>query len=149
MNTIIERLQPPTPEEQKQLLDLWEQAVRQTHLFLREQDIQKLRPVVAAALQQIPLLYAAKDETGQCIAFLGVEGKKIEMLFVSPAYHRHGIGKQLLTLAIETLGANSLDVNEQNPQALGFYQHMGFAVCGRSDRDGQDNPFPILHLKLR
>ena len=39
-------------------------------------------------------------------------------------------------------------VNEQNPSARGFYEHVGFAVCGRSERDEQGGPFPILYMKL-
>ncbi|MNC71507.1 putative N-acetyltransferase YjaB [compost metagenome] len=43
----------------------------------------------------------------------------------------------------------SLDVNEQNPQALGFYEHMGFEVYERSEFDEQGNHFPILHMRLK
>ena len=39
-------------------------------------------------------------------------------------------------------------VNEPNPSARGFYEHVGFAVCGRSERDEQGGPFPILYMKL-
>jgi len=39
------------------------------------------------------------------------------------------------------------DVNEQNNQALGFYEKMGFKRTGRSSLDGQGRPYPIIHLK--
>jgi putative acetyltransferase len=39
-------------------------------------------------------------------------------------------------------------VNEQNPQAVGFYEHIGFLITGRSTLDGQGKPFPLLHMKL-
>lgn len=39
-------------------------------------------------------------------------------------------------------------MNEQNPQASGFYRHYGFVITGRSPLDGQGNPFPLLHMKL-
>lgn len=35
-----------------------------------------------------------------------------------------------------TYGATTLDVSEQNGQAVGFYLHYGFQVVGRSDLDG-------------
>ena len=41
-----------------------------------------------------------------------------------------------------------MDVNEQNPQGVAFYRHMGFEQVGRSALDGQVNPFPLLHMKL-
>lgn len=37
---------------------------------------------------------------------------------------------------------------EQNPPALGFYEHLGFQVNDRSERDEQVQPWPILHMKL-
>jgi putative acetyltransferase len=40
-----------------------------------------------------------------------------------------------------------VNVNEQNPEALGFYQHLGYKIVGRSEFDGQGRPFPILHLE--
>jgi putative acetyltransferase len=41
-----------------------------------------------------------------------------------------------------------LAVNEQNPQAKGFYEHLGFQVYKRADIDEQGNPYPILYMKL-
>ena len=41
-----------------------------------------------------------------------------------------------------------LFVNEQNPQARGFYEHMGFTVRERSETDDQGNPYPILRMVL-
>lgn len=38
-------------------------------------------------------------------------------------------------------------MNEQNPLAKGFYEHMGFRVYGRTEKDGQGNPYPILYMK--
>lgn len=56
--------------------------------------------------------------------------------------------KLLLNYAIAHFGANEVDVNEQNPQGVAFYQHMGFVQVGRSERDGQGNAFPLLHMRL-
>ena len=42
-----------------------------------------------------------------------------------------------------------MDVNEQNEQAVGFYEHYGFEVFDRSETDGMGDPFPILHMRLR
>ena len=55
----------------------------------------------------------------------------------------------LLDDAVTRLGASQVDVNEQNPKALGFYLKQGFAVAGRSPLDGGGRPFPILHLRLQ
>ena len=39
------------------------------------------------------------------------------------------------------------DVNEQNLQAVGFYEHLGFVPIGRSERDGQGRAYPLIHLR--
>ncbi|WP_311769057.1 GNAT family protein [Novispirillum itersonii] len=39
-------------------------------------------------------------------------------------------------------------MNEDNPQAVAFYRHMGFTVTGRSEVDGSGKPFPLLHMQL-
>jgi len=79
--------------------------------------------------------------------FLGVDENCIELLFVDNASRGKGVGKYLLTYAIEHLGANEVDVNEQKPQGVGFYRHTGFEQTGRSELDGQGNPFPLLHMR--
>ena len=70
------------------------------------------------------------------------------MLFVSNDSRGYGIGKKLVDYAIKVLNVNYVDVNEQNPQAVGFYEHMGFQTFKKSEFDEQGNPFPILHMKL-
>ncbi|MDC9615019.1 GNAT family N-acetyltransferase, partial [Xenorhabdus khoisanae] len=73
---------------------------------------------------------------------------RVEMLFITPQARGTGVGKMLLEFAIDKLKISELDVNEQNTQGVGFYQHMGFQVFSRSELDGQGNPFPLLHMKL-
>lgn len=48
---------------------------------------------------------------------------------------------------MENYAVNELGVNEQNPQAKGFYEHMGFELYKRSELDEQGNPYPILYMK--
>lgn len=128
------------------LLLVWESSVRTTHDFLSEQDIVMLRPAVADALRHVPKLFLAA-ENEHPIAFLGMDGEHVEMLFVDAQFQRQGTGGALLRKALAQ-GARRVDVNEQNPQALAFYLHMGFAVTGRSATDSLGLPFPILHLTI-
>ena len=93
-------------------------------------------------------LLCIRDGDGEAVGFIGVEGDEVESLFIHPDWRGQGIGRRLLTYAIETLGATRLDVNEQNDEAIGFYRRMGFVVDGRSEDDGLGRPFPILHMRL-
>lgn len=130
------------------LTTLWETSVRATHHFLTEDDIQKFIPFVRMGLGGLETLVVASDGD-KSIAFMGIVARKIEMLFVSPDYFGKGIGKQLAEFAISQYEVRYVDVNEQNPQAIGFYEHIGFEVFERTEFDEQGNPFPILKMKLR
>ncbi len=70
------------------------------------------------------------------------------MLFVLDKARGQGLGAKLMQYAIEELKVKRVDVNEQNPLATGFYQHLGFEVISRSPLDDMGKPFPILHMKL-
>ncbi|MFA5571375.1 MAG: GNAT family N-acetyltransferase [Sphaerochaetaceae bacterium] len=70
------------------------------------------------------------------------------MLFLLPEYRKKGLGKQLLQYGIQTYFVNEVGVNEQNPQAVGFYEHMGFHTYKRTETDEQGNPYPILYMRL-
>lgn len=143
----IERLEQPGPAELDALLDVWESSVRATHAFLSEADIVALRPQVLEGLGAVSL-WIAREDDGRIAGFVGVHGDMLEMLFVRAAARGRGIGSALMLRVLEE-GVARLDVNEQNPQALGFYERMGFERVGRSATDGQGRPFPLLHMRLK
>ena len=55
----------------------------------------------------------------------------------------------MLACRIEDFGVRELTVNEQNPQAVGFYRHMGFATHMRTERDEQGGSYPLLVMRLK
>ncbi|MNC50660.1 putative N-acetyltransferase YjaB [compost metagenome] len=89
------------------------------------------------------------EKNGNPTGFMGIAAGKIEMLFLSPDYAGQGTGRRLVELAVRTHNVRYVDVNEQNPKARGFYEHMGFEVVERLALDEQGNPFPILKMRLR
>jgi len=131
------------------IVEVWEASVRATHHFVKEADLQIFRPMVREALPVIAQLACIRDETGLVAGFTAVVDRKVEMLFIHPDARGLGGGKRLLEYAVQVFGANSLDVNEQNDQALGFYLHMGFEVVGRSEHDSTGKPYPLLHMRLK
>lgn len=135
-------------DEYPALTTLWEASVRATHDFLPEAHIERLRPLILNDYLAAVELRAARDADGALLGFAGVHEGKLEMLFIDPARRGNGVGKALLAHAIAELGVTEVDVNEQNPQAVGFYLHQGFHLTGRSELDGQGEPFPLLHLNL-
>ena len=129
------------------LLNVWEGSVRATHLFLSESEIARLREYVPQALLAVEILVVAQ-KGGAPDAFMGVEDGSLEMLFVAPQERGKGLGRRLLRYGIDRLGVNRLAVNEQNPQARGFYERMGFKVFKRTELDEQGCPYPLLYMEL-
>ncbi len=136
-----------TPVLLQQLLEIWENSVRATHLFLSDDEIKSIKKYVPQALKEISHLVIAENESKIPIAFMGIDGQKLEMLFVSNKQRGKGIGKRLIEYGIEIYSINELTVNEQNPLAKDFYEHMGFQVYKKSNYDEQGNPYPLLYMK--
>lgn len=131
------------------LLGLWQRSVRATHHFLQPSDIDALLPQLRDVYLPAVELWVAVDEQDRPLGFIGLNENHVEMLFIEPDLRGQGIGRALLDHARRSRADLSVDVNEQNPQAVGFYQHYGFVLTGRSPLDGEGRPFPLLHLSLR
>ena len=134
-------------EDYPRLAEIWESAVTRTHDFLAREDFLFYRERLPVYFQYVEL-YGFEREGVLC-GFVGVKEGNIEMLFVHDDCRGAGIGKRLIRYAIEVLHADRVDVNEQNGQAVGFYEHEGFVVVGRSELDGDGKAYPILHMELR
>ena len=79
---------------------------------------------------------------------MGVENNRLEMLFIAPEERGKGVGRQLIQYGISNYDIQELTVNEQNPQAIGFYEHMGFVTYKRTELDEDGNPYPLLYMRL-
>ncbi|WP_051940705.1 GNAT family N-acetyltransferase [Stenoxybacter acetivorans] len=108
------------------LLNIWETVVKKTHTFLSDHNIAEIKPEVYKILKTIDILCCYADDNGVLQGFIGIENQKIEALFIAEHVRRQGIGKILLDNAVNQYQISLVDVNEQNKQGLGFYQHMGF-----------------------
>lgn len=129
----------------QELIEIWEASVRATHHFLPEESINSLKPLILQHyFDAVELRCVKQHET--IAGFIGVADNNIEMLFVKPHYFGKSIGRNLIQYAAKHLDAFKVDVNEQNPKAIGFYEKMGFKRVGRSELDGQGNPFPLIHM---
>ena len=131
----------------ERLLKVWESSVKATHLFLSDDERGEIKQYVPQALKEVPILVVAENENGNPMGFMGIADKMLEMLFVLNESRGQGIGKQLLLYGIKNYAVNELAVNEQNPLAKGFYEHMGFEVYKRTELDEQGTPYPLLYMK--
>ena len=126
------------------LAGIWERAVRATHYFLTENDIESIRQALIPDYFPNVDIYGL-SVGGSIVGFIGLSGNKIEMLFIDADKMGFGYGSALMAFAMNR-GATLVDVNEQNPAALEFYKSKGFKIIGRDETDEAGRPFPILHL---
>ena len=130
----------------EELTALWRQSVAQTHTFLTGKDIDEIENYVPQALKEVEHLVVAQNN-GDYLGFMGIEKYRLEMLFLLPQYIGQGVGRKLIEFGIEKYRINEVTVNEQNPKAIGFYEHLGFETYKRTETNEQGRPFPLLYMK--
>nr|WP_303657300.1 GNAT family N-acetyltransferase [Asticcacaulis aquaticus] len=83
----------------------------------------------------------------QSAGFATLVGENVlAMLFVAPAFQRHGIGRGLIDHAQALKGPLTVTVNEQVDGNITFYEKCGFTITGRSETDDAGNPYPIVFM---
>ena len=133
------------PADRDALFGVWLRSVLAIHTFLTEAEIQELLPLVRDSA--LPKLEVWVLCLGGVPGFVGLDGAKLEALFLDPKHFRQGGGRLLVDHARRRKGQLMVDVNEQHPNAIKFCKALGFRVTGRSDVDGSGRPFPLLHLR--
>lgn len=133
-------------EDYPTLAGIWERSVRATHDFLDETAIREIKAALVPDYFPNVDLYAVSDDDSLA-GFIGLHREMIEMLFIDSNSRGQGYGSALIEFAKQQ-GATKVDVNEQNPLALAFYQAKGFQIIGRDETDDAGRPYPILHLSL-
>lgn len=141
------KIEQAFPKDYDEIIEVWESSVRATHDFLHDSDVLYYKPLIRNEYLDAVELFCVKRK-GIILGFLGLSPGKIEMLFLRPEARGRGIGKMLVRFAIEEKKVDRVDVNEQNREAVGFYNHLGFELIERFPLDPQGKPFPILALAL-
>jgi len=134
------------PEDGARVVAIWRAAVDATHDFLTAEDLAEIDAMVRGFLPNAPLWVAVDDED-RPIGFMGLSEAHMDALFIDPAVRGSGIGRMLVSHALDLHPVLTTDVNEQNGQAVGFYERLGFVRTGRSPTDVQGRPYPLIHLR--
>lgn len=136
------------PSDKNQLLAVWEKSVLATHHFLSQEDFMFIKSLLQEMDFEMLNVYCLLHQQ-KVVGFIGIDEKKIEMLFLYPDYMGQGLGRQLMEFALTAHGATFVDVNEQNPNAVAFYQKFGFTTFERTEKDDLGKDYPLLRMKLR
>ncbi|WP_129526960.1 acetyltransferase [Achromobacter agilis] len=142
------KIRPSLPGEGARAVEIWRAAVDATHDFLTPQDRLAIDEMVCGFLPQVPL-WLAVDDKDYPMAFMLIDNGHMQALFVDPAGRGTGIGAALVRHGLALHPRMTTDVNEQNAQAIGFYEKMGFKRTGRSPLDDQGRPYPLIHLEYQ
>ena len=141
-------IRPVRPAEHDDLVAIWLRSVRATHTFLSEPEIQSLLPDTTEALAPggVLDLWVLADDDDRPVGFMGLVDSDVAALFLDPSIRRRGGGRRLIEHAERLHGSLTVEVNEQNEEAVAFYEAVGFRTVARSPDDGEGRPYPILRM---
>jgi putative acetyltransferase len=141
-------IEPYKEQYREQIIKIWEKSVHATHKFLSPEDYEFFKKIVSGIDFSEFTMFCSTNKKKEITGFIGIAGKKVEMLFLHPEYMGRGIGKSLMKKAFTELKISEVDVNEQNINAVNFYKKLGFEVYARTPNDGEGKPYPILKMKI-
>ncbi|WP_426123288.1 GNAT family N-acetyltransferase [Pararhizobium sp. PWRC1-1] len=132
----------------KKLSGIWLDASLLAHPFIGASRLIEQR-------QLIEEKYLPNAETwvachmGEPVGFISLMDTFIGGIFVAPDQQGRGIGRTLITHAVDRKGALSLEVYTENEQAMRFYTAFGFVEVSRRANDDEGFPFQNAHLRLK
>lgn len=141
------RIRQSSPADGERAVQIWRDAVDATHDFLTTEDRAAIEAEVQSFLPAAPL-WLAVDTDDRPVGFMLLDGSSMEALFIDPAHRGAGAGRALVAHALEYQPTLTTEVNEQNEQAVGFYERLGFVAVGRSELDGQGRAYPLIYLRF-
>lgn len=137
--------------DRKVLMEIWFRAVRATHNFLNEKEIDYYYQFMRDQYLPTAKIWVALDGNYQ-VGFLGYTANKIDSLFIDSSHHGKGYGTALIKRAVEN-GCNIVDVNEPNHNARKFYRKHNFIEDGRFTQsaiiDEEEHIFPHVKMLLK
>lgn len=139
---------PSRPNDAEPMYDVWHAAVLATHDFVAASDLAEICQAVRADYLPHNRATVAVDRQDNVIAFMELSDGEIVSLFIHPNHRGRGLGRAFVSTALAQSLALCVTVNEQNAQAVGFYQAMGFVAGARSDRDEDGRPYPMVRMHI-
>lgn len=135
------------PKDYPRIMKIWESSVKATHDFLKEEDFNYFKEVIPKNyLPHLDVYLIVENDEAK--GFASVAEGNLEMLFIHNDARGKGYGKKLYQFMKDKTGLTKVDVNEQNSQAIGFYEKLGFRPIGRSEKDGSGKDYPLIHMSL-
>lgn len=130
----------------EQVMKIWLSGNMEAHSFVPEKYWQSHFKEVQEALQQADVW--VYDIDGNVHGFIGLINEYIAGIFVDKNYRSKGIGTQLVNFVKEKYDTLSLNVYQENPRAVAFYQSEGFSVLSEGiDEDTSKKEYTMFWKK--
>jgi GNAT superfamily N-acetyltransferase len=155
--TTLATIRPAVPLDAKELTDLALRSKRHwgypESWLVAWRDALRITPDYVASQS----VFCAVDERDQIIGFYALESDRnrlqLDHLWLTPGFIGSGLGRQLFEHAVQTAraqGATEFFI-EADPNAEGFYQHMGAERIGAnvSRLTGEERVLPLLRYYLK
>ena len=128
-------LRPVLSADLPELTDLWIDSWQRT---MPEIDFEARRAwfverIVGLTDSGAAVIVAFDPDCGAMAGFVAIdpESRWLDQIAVAPAHAGRGLAADLMTVAEQIAGDSiRLDVNVDNPRALGFYRKRGFRTVG-------------------
>ena len=134
-----------TAADADELFGVWRRSVDATHGFVSARDLEHIARLVRDQYLPTAELTVACDDSGRALAFMGMTRNEIDALFVDGNRRGEGLGRALVERAKAAWPDGlTVEVNEQNSEAIGFYERLGFRTVSRLPTDHQGRPYPLL-----
>ncbi|MBD9495070.1 GNAT family N-acetyltransferase [Ensifer adhaerens] len=132
----------------EELSAIWFEASITAHAFVGEARLREQRLLIET-------VYLPNAETwvairgGEPAGFVSLLDDFIGGLFVSPRHQGAGIGRLLVSHALQLKRQLRLEVYTANSQAYAFYENLGFEEQSRRSEDDEGLPFENAQMLLK
>ncbi|MBW9067111.1 GNAT family N-acetyltransferase [Agrobacterium pusense] len=140
-------IRPFEASDTVKLSNIWLEASLRAHPFIGERRLMEQKALIEEQYLPGAQTWVA-TLNGQAAGFISLLDTFIGGLFVSPGHQGLGIGRKLVSHALNLKGELSLEAYTENVQAMGFYRSLGFQELSRRAIDDEGYPFENARLRL-
>lgn len=138
------------PQIAKDMLELWEESVKESYNFLEKSDFNAIKEMVYGELKSNETIIVASNKE-DTMGFISGKDDVLKLLFISPKYRFCGVGSKLLNYALEhyVKDYKYLYTNcfLDNTQGIGFFKKLGFKAINIENLPIKNKSYPIVNLR--
>lgn len=120
-------IRPYETNDADAVVSVWREASDLAHPFLSKAFQDKEAGNVRNVYPNFAKIWV-KEAGGEIVGFVAMIEAEVGAIFVRPAFHGHGFGRELMDYVVARTGAVTLDVFKDNRIGRRFYDRYGFKL---------------------